>query len=137
ETELIATSPTMKQNHWRVAITTTNRFYVGTVEHGHIQLKDEFERVPMPKSTLLDIAKADKNIVAFVYFSLVYRCSTYEYQNITQVSFTDLRDRSKGYYTFITVAQINAKSEITNSYTDWIFSEHKLQKKLYFSENPT
>src|SRR5699024_12627186 len=26
ETELIATSPTMKQNHWRVAITTTNRF---------------------------------------------------------------------------------------------------------------
>lgn len=136
ETEQIATSPTIKQNDWRVAITTTNRFYVGTVEHGHIQLMDEFERVPMPKSTLLDIAKADKNIAAFLSFSPVYRWEINEYDNFTEVRFTDLRYRSKGYYPFIAVAQIDTNREITNSYTGWIFSEHKLQKKLYFSENP-
>src|SRR5699024_3948217 len=34
-TERIATSPTMKQNDWRVAITTFDKFTVGSVENGH------------------------------------------------------------------------------------------------------
>src|SRR5699024_4407009 len=92
-TEQIATSPTMKQNHWRVAITTKDRFYVGTVEHGHIQLMDEFERVSLPKSKILDLAKTDKNISAFLSFSPVYRWEIHEYEHFTEVRFIDLRYR--------------------------------------------
>src|SRR5699024_11357600 len=57
DTKFIATSPTIKQNEWRVAISTTDRYYVGTVVHGHIQLYDEFERVPVPNIKLMDKAK--------------------------------------------------------------------------------
>src|SRR5699024_10673092 len=106
-TESIATSPTMKQNHWRVAITTKDRFYVGTVEHGHIQLMDEFEWVELPNSKILDLAKTDKNLSAFLSFSPVYRWEVNEYEHFTEVRFTDLRYRSKGYYPFVAVVQID------------------------------
>jgi inner membrane protein len=136
-TEQIATSPTMKQNHWRIAITTKDRFYVGTVEHGHIQLMDEFERVALPNSKILNLAQTDKNISAFLSFSPVYRWEINEYDHFIEVRFTDLRYRSRGYYPFVAIAHIDYDDHITNSYTGWIFSEHKLQKKLLFGENPT
>src|SRR5690625_2826714 len=136
-TEQVATSPTMKQNHWRVAITTTERFYVGKVEHGHIQLMDMFERVAVPKSKIIDIAKEDKNIAAFLSFSPVYRWQVIEYEDFTEVRFTDLRYRNKGYYPFVAVVQIDHHLQVKNSYTGWIFSEHKLQKKLYLDRKST
>jgi len=136
-TEQVATSPTMKQNFWRVAIITKDRFYVGTVENGHIQLMDEFERVPLPKSKIIDIAKTDKNIAAFLSFSPVYRWQIIENDRFTEVRFIDLRYRSKGYYPFVAVAQIDENLEVINSYTGWIYSEQKLQKKLFFGDNPT
>ena len=131
-TEQVATSPTMKQNDWRVAITTKDRFYVGTVENGHIQLMDEFERITTAKIEIIDIAKTDKNIQAFLSFSPVYRWEIIEYDYFTEVRFIDLRYRSKGYYPFVAVAQIDEKFNIINSYTGWIFSEQKLQQKLYY-----
>src|SRR5699024_12013654 len=72
DTKFIATSPTIKQNEWRVAVSTTDRYYVGTVVHGHIQLYDEFERVPVPNITLMHKAKQDKNISPFLSFSTIY-----------------------------------------------------------------
>jgi len=134
-TEKIATSPTMKQNHWRVAITTKDRFFVGTVEHGHIQLMDEFERVELPKSSILQLAKTDKNISAFLSFSPVYRWEINEYDQFTEVRFTDLRYRSKGYYPFVAVVQIDSDLNIISSYTGWIYSEKKLKRKLHVGEN--
>src|SRR5699024_5362879 len=89
-TEQVATSPTMKQNHWRVAITTTERFYVGTVEHGHIQLMDMFERVAVAKSKIIDIAKEDKNTADLLSFSPAYPWQVIEYEHSTKVRFTDL-----------------------------------------------
>src|SRR5699024_2155814 len=71
--ENITTSPTMKQNFWRITVTTTERFYVGTVENGHIKILDEFEKVPLPELPIIDVAKEDKNISAFLSFSPVYR----------------------------------------------------------------
>lgn len=136
-TEQVATSPTLKQNYWRVAITTKDRFYVGTVENGHIQLMDEFERIDLPKSEIIEIAKTDKNIEAFLSFSPVYRWEIIEYERYTEVRLIDLRYRSKGYYPFVAVAQIDANLKVINSYTGWIFSEQKLQKKLFFGDNPT
>src|SRR5699024_3441145 len=136
-TEHVATSPTMKQNNWRVAITTEDRFYVGSVENGHIQLMDEFERIPLPKSKIIEIAKTDKNIEAFLSFSPVYRWEITENERFTEVRFIDLRYRSKGRYPFVAVAQIDPHLNIINSYTGWIYSEQKLQKKLLFGDSPT
>src|SRR5699024_6250868 len=136
-TEYVATSPTIKQNHWRVAIKTDTRFYVGTVENGHIQLFDEFERVPLPNTKLIEVAKTDKNIAAFLSFSPIYRWEITENERYTEVRLIDLRYRSKGYYPFVAVVQIDNDLTILNSYTGWIFSEGTLQKKLLFGDSPT
>lgn len=136
-TEYVATSPTIKQNYWRVAISTDKRYYVGTVENGHIQLFDEFERVPLPKSALINVAKTDKNIAAFLSFSPIYRWEINEKERYTEIRLIDLRYRSKGRYPFVAVVQIDANLTILNSYTGWIFSERTLQKKLLFGDSPT
>src|SRR5699024_1459060 len=82
---------TIKQHELRVSVSTTDRYYVGTVVHGHIQLYDEFERVPVPNIKLMDKAKQDKNISAFLSFSPIYRWEITEYENYDEVRFTDLR----------------------------------------------
>lgn len=134
-TEFVATSPTMKQNYWRVAIKTHDRFYVGTVENGHIQLFDEFENIPLPKTKLIEVAKTDKNIAAFLSFSPIYRWELSENERYTELRLIDLRYRSKGYYPFVAVVQIDEQYRILNSYTGWIYSERNLQKKLLFGDS--
>ncbi|WP_284141577.1 MULTISPECIES: metal-dependent hydrolase [unclassified Virgibacillus] len=134
DTEQVATSPTMKQNFWRVAITTKDHFYVGIVENGHIEIIDEFEKIPLPNSEMIELACTDKNISAFLSFSPVYRWEINAYDDFTEVRFIDLRYRSKGYYPFVAVVQISDNKEIMSSYTGWIFSEHKLKRKLYVED---
>ncbi|OZU87764.1 hypothetical protein CIL03_15475 [Virgibacillus indicus] len=135
-TEQIATSPTIKQNYWRVAITTDSKFYVGAVENGHIEIVDEFNKVPLPDSTIMELAQKDKNISAFLSFSPVYRWEINDYDDFTEVRFIDLRYRSKDYYPFVAVVQIDDNMRIMSSYTGWIFSENKLQNKLHVEESP-
>lgn len=134
--EKITTSPTIKQNYWRITITTSDRFYVGTVENGHIKIIDEFERIPFPDLPIIDVAKADKNISAFLSFSPVFRWEINDFDDFTEIRFIDLRYRSKGHYSFVAVAQIDDNMRIMTSYTGWVFSEHKLQSKLYIGDNP-
>lgn len=134
--EKITTSPTIKQNYWRITITTSERFYVGTVENGHIQIIDEFEKVSLPDLPIIEIAQEDKNISAFLSFSPVYRWEINDYDDFTEIRFIDLRYRSKGHYSFVAVAQIDDNMRIMSSYTGWVFSEHKLQSKLYIGDNP-
>lgn len=136
ETTEIATSPTIKQNEWRVAITTTNKFYVGAVEHGHIEIIDEFQKIPLPENDLMEMAKDDKNVSAFLSFSPVYRWEINDFDDFTEVRFIDLRYRSNQYYPFVAVVQIDDNMRKMNSYTGWIFSEHKLQRKLDVGDNP-
>ncbi|WP_100013318.1 metal-dependent hydrolase [Lentibacillus sediminis] len=136
ETELIATSPTIKQNYWRVAIATEDKYYVGTVENRHIEIVDEFVREPLPDLPVIEKAKTDKNIAAFLNFSPVYRWEINDFDDFTEVRLTDLRYRSNGFYTFVAVVQIDDNMRIMSSFTGWIFSEHKLQSKLYINDNP-
>lgn len=133
--EQIATSPTIKQNIWRVAVTTKDKFYVGSVENGHIEIVDEFKKVPLPKSTLMTLAKKDRNISAFLSFSPIYRWEINDFDDFTEIRFIDLRYRSKEYYPFVAVVQIDDNMRIMSSYTGWIFSEQKLQSKLYVGDN--
>lgn len=137
DTQFVATSPTIKQNDWRVAIKAEDYFYVGYVEDGHIQIIDEFPRIPLPDNEIFDVAIKDLNISAFLSFSPIYRWEISKQKHFTEIRFIDLRYRAKGYYPFVAVVHIDSNLNIISSYTGWIFSEHKLQNKLFTSDNLT
>src|SRR5699024_4827876 len=123
-TEVI-TSPTWRQNEWRVAITTKDQFHVGTVKNGHITIVDTFRKKPLPQTEVIEKSKEDRNISAFLSFSPMYRWETVEYSSVTEVRYIDLRYRSKGHYPFVAVVKIDAQKKIVSSYTGWIFSDRK------------
>ncbi|MFD2656495.1 metal-dependent hydrolase [Gracilibacillus thailandensis] len=133
--EQIATSPTIKQNVWRIALTTNQHFFVGKVKDGHIEIDDKFYRVPLPDDPVMKFAMKDKNISAFLSFSPIYRWEINMYDDFTEVRFIDLRYRSEGHYPFVAVVQIDDNMRIMNSYTGWVFSEKKLQDKLNLDGN--
>ncbi len=133
--EQIATSPTIKQNVWRIALTTDQHFFVGKVKDGHIEIDDKFYRVPLPDEPIIKFAMKDKNISAFLSFSPIYRWEINMYDDFTEVRFIDLRYRSEGHYPFVAVVQIDDNMRIMNSYTGWVFSEKKLQDKLNLDGN--
>ncbi|MEC1439799.1 metal-dependent hydrolase [Bacillus sonorensis] len=129
--EEIIISPTMKFRQWRIAVKAKSAFYVGRSIDGNVVIVDTFNRVPVPESSVMKAAKQDKNISAFLSFSPVYKWEIDTYQDHYEVRFIDLRYRSKGHYPFVAIAHIDRDTmELITSYTGWIFSEEKLQKKL-------
>jgi inner membrane protein len=128
--ERIITVPTFRFREWHLAITAKDCFYVGRAKNGHIHILDQFEKCPLPDDPVIEAAKKDENIAAFLSFSPVYRWELREYNDHYEVRFTDLRYRSKGYYPFVAIAQLDRDLNIVSSYTGWIFSEGKLRKKL-------
>ena len=130
EVEKIIISPTMKFRRWRVAIITRSHFYVGRSLNGKLTILDEYDRVPVPQTAIIQAAEEDENISAFLSFSPVYRWEVDEYTDHYEVKFIDLRYRSKGHYPFVAIVQLDQNLNIVSSYTGWIFSEEKLRKKL-------
>ncbi|UOQ84589.1 metal-dependent hydrolase [Gracilibacillus salinarum] len=126
----IATSPTTKQNIWRICFTTDQHFFVGHIKEGHIEIDDKFYQIPIPDDPLMNLALKDKNVSAFLSFSPIYRWEINMYDDFNEVRFVDLRYRSDGHYPFVAVVQIDENMKIMNSYTGWVFSEEKLQNKL-------
>lgn len=130
EIETIIISPTMKFRQWRIAVTTAHAFYVGRSLDGHVVILDTFNRVPVPETDVMKAAKQDENIAAFLSFSPVYRWEVDTFKDHYEVRFIDLRYRSKGHYPFVAIVHLSHDLELLSSYTGWIFSEEKLQKKL-------
>lgn len=128
----IIIAPTMRFHHWKIAITNHNQFFVGRSENGHFRILDTFNRIPVPDTPVLNAAKKDKNLSAFLSFSPVYRWEVDEYDHYYEVRYIDLRYRSNNRYPFVAVVQLDLNLHILNSYTGWIFSEKKLRKKLNF-----
>ncbi|MBM7693605.1 inner membrane protein [Peribacillus deserti] len=126
----IIISPTLRFHRWRIAILTEKHFYVAKSHNRALTILDTFERIPLPDSKVLNAAKHDKNLSAFLSFSPVYRFEIKEGKDISEVRFIDLRYRSNGYYPFVAVVHLDRDLNIINSYTGWIFSEEKLRKKL-------
>lgn len=138
DAQIIATSPTMKQAFWRVAITAPDRFYVGKVENWQLRIIDEFERKPLPDNELIEVAREDKNIAAFLSFSPVFTWEVNMYDDFTELRLIDLRyHNSAQHYPFKAVVQIDDNNQVMSSYTGWIFSEQKLQRKLVTDDNPS
>ncbi|TKD68340.1 metal-dependent hydrolase [Pseudalkalibacillus hwajinpoensis] len=126
----IIVSPTISWSRWHIAVKSESNFYVARADGTTITVQDEFERVPVPKTPVLESAKEDPNLSAFLSFSPVYRWEIEEKEAGYEVRFIDLRYRNKGHYPFVAVVQMEDQLEITSSYTGWVYSEDTLRKKL-------
>ncbi|KIL47249.1 metal-dependent hydrolase [Jeotgalibacillus soli] len=135
EAENIIIAPTMRFYQWRIAAETKEHFYVGRAYGRSITIHDKFKRIPVPETDVLNKAKTDKNISAFLSFSPIYRWELVESDDQYEVRFIDLRYRSNDHYPFVAVVQMDKDLNILSSYTGWIFSEEKLQRKLDFLPN--
>ncbi|MBT2658968.1 metal-dependent hydrolase [Bacillus sp. ISL-18] len=128
-TEVII-APTMRFHQWRIAAMNEKEFFVGRSVNQHVEILDRFIRVPVPNTPVIEAAKKDKNLSAFLSFSPVYRWEVDEYSDFYEVRFIDLRYRSNGHYPFVAVVQLDFDLQPISSYTGWVFSEKKLRKKL-------
>lgn len=126
----IIISPTLRFHQWKIAVMNKHQFFVGKSDKKRVHILDQFNRVAIPETPVLDAAKKDHNLDAFLSFSPVYRWEVDEYSDHYEVRFIDLRYRSKDYYPFVAVVQLDNNLNIITSYTGWIFSEEKLRKKL-------
>ncbi|WP_160725440.1 metal-dependent hydrolase [Bacillus sp. USDA818B3_A] len=128
-TEIII-APTMRFHQWRIAAMNKEEFFVGRALNNNIEILDKFIRIPVPNTPVIEAAKKDKNLSAFLSFSPVYRWEVDEYTDFYEVRFIDLRYRSNGHYPFVAVVQLDRDLNPISSYTGWVFSEKKLRKKL-------
>ncbi len=131
----IIISPTFRFNHWHIAVTTDDYFYVARSTDNELMIQDKFEKCPVPETPVMKAAMKDENISAFLSFSPVYRWEIEEFNDHYEVRFIDLRYRSKDYYPFVAIVQLDQNLNIISSYTGWIFSEEKLRKKLELLPN--
>lgn len=134
--EEIFVAPTMSFFQWRVAASTKEAHYVGRAYGRSVTIYDKFDRLPLPtEEKVVKVAMTDSNMRAFTSFSPTYRWVIEELKDGGyEVRLIDLRYRSKGYYPFVAVVHLDEEYDILNSYTGWIFSEQKLQKKLHIEK---
>ncbi|ATP41855.1 hypothetical protein CSE16_18520 [Solibacillus sp. R5-41] len=129
--EFVIIAPTMRFFHWRIAAKSKTHYYVGRAYRRTVNIYDKFEIHPIPKTELVETALKDPNMAAFLSFSPLYRWEISELENgLTELRLIDLRYRSNDRYPFVAVAHMDENLAIVNSYTGWIFTEDKLQKKL-------
>ncbi|AQQ52495.1 metal-dependent hydrolase [Planococcus lenghuensis] len=132
DAEEIIVAPTLRFLQWRIAAVSKNHYYVGRAYGRSITLYDKFHKKPIPQSPLVEAALEDHNMAAFLSFSPIYRWEIRKVDDLYEMRLIDLRYRSNDYYPFVAVATLNDEYEVISSYTGWIFSEDKLQKKLDF-----
>ena len=129
--EFVIVAPTLRFFYWRVAAASKTHYYVGRAYRRSITIYDKFEIHPLPRTQLVDVVMKDPNFDSFIHFSPLYRWEIAELENgLTELRLIDLRYRSNNRYPFVAVAHVDEELNIVNSYTGWIFSEDKLQKKL-------
>ncbi|RPF50547.1 metal-dependent hydrolase [Aquisalibacillus elongatus] len=130
DVEKVVTQPTIRHNIWRIAVVTKDHFYVARSENGHIRIQDKFDRKKLPDSAEMNAALQDKNVRSFINFSPVYRYEIERFDDYIEIRFIDLRYRAKDRYPFVAVVAMDRFYNIITSYTGWVYSEDKLQKKL-------
>ncbi|CAM4337658.1 membrane protein [Bacillus manliponensis] len=135
DVEQVIISPSYRFYQYHLAIVTKKYYYVARFRRGHVMVYDKFERVPLPNNKVIAAAKQDENISAFLSFSPVYRWDIFDHTDHYEVRFIDLRYRSKDFYPFVAIVQLDHDLNIISSYTGWIFSEEKLRKKLELLPN--
>ncbi|AWE08736.1 hypothetical protein DCE79_15840 [Lysinibacillus sp. 2017] len=129
--EFVIVAPTINFFQWKIAAKSKTHFYVGRAYGRSVNIYDKFKIEPIPKTKLVEKALKDPNLDAFLSFSPLHRWEIAELENgLMELRLIDLRYRSKDRYPFVAVAHLDDNLQIVNSYTGWIFTEEKLQKKL-------
>ncbi|KHF41290.1 metal-dependent hydrolase [Halalkalibacter okhensis] len=127
----IFVSPTIRWNQWHVVIRTPDIMFVTESRNHKIEYFEQYSFDPIPDIPVINAARKDPNLSAFLSFSPSYRWEVEDKEdNVTEVRFVDLRYRSKGHYPFVAIVQLDQDLNILSSYTGWVFSEETLQKKL-------
>ena len=124
--------PTLHFSQWRIIAVTENAYYVGRSFQGNIIFYDRFNREEYLPNEIFMSIKHDKNFKAFTFFSSIYR---YELTSLDRETFElryiDLRYLKEGHYPFVCLMHLDKETyEVTHSYTGWVFTEDKLQRKL-------
>lgn len=123
-------APTIRFYEWRVAIQTNTHDYIGRSYKRSVNFSDRFERIPFPDDIYMMFAKDDPNFKAFINFSSIYRWTITQVEDGYQLRFIDLRYLKNGHYSFVAILGLDHSYHVTHSYTGWVFSEDKLQRKL-------
>ena len=125
-------APTIRFMEWRVAIQTENHDYVGRSYGRNIVFSDKSERHSFPSNDLMQFVEDDKNIKTFLNFSSIYRWQARKLDDdTTEIRLIDLRYLKNGHYSFVAIAHLDEFMNIDHSYIGWVFSEDKLQRKLF------
>ena len=125
-------APTIKFHVWRVAIQTDKHDYVGVSKWKNVDFTDKVKRQSMTPDSILWKVKGNKDIYTFLNFSSIYRWQTTPLDDgTTEIRLMDLRYLNKGGYSFVAIAHLTLENEIDHSYIGWVFSEDKLQRKLF------
>lgn len=123
-------APTIRFFEWRVGVETNRHYYIGRSYGRNISFSDKFKYDPYPSEKLMEYAQKDPNLKAFLSFSSIYRWTVEEKLDGQELRFIDLRYLKDGHYSFVAILNLDHHHHVTHSYTGWVFSEDKLQKKL-------
>lgn len=131
DAERIILSPTSHFFQYRVAANSSTHHYVGRAYGRSITIYDKFPIKPLPDTPVFKAVLEDPNFKTFVSFSPLYRWELTDFEDdLIEVRLIDLRYRSNNHYPFVAIAHLTKDYKIVKSFTGWIFSEDKLQKKL-------
>jgi inner membrane protein len=124
--------PTVHFFEWRVVVVAQNSYYVGRSFRGNIIFYDRFNIEDKLPEALFNSIKKDENFKAFTFFSSIYRYETTKIdKDMIEVRYIDLRYLKEGHYPFVCILNVEqSTNKVVHSYTGWVFTENKLQKKL-------
>ncbi|UTR07689.1 metal-dependent hydrolase [Alkalihalobacillus sp. LMS6] len=127
----IFVSPTIRWHKWHLVIRTPDMLYVAQSKDRVIHFFESYTFDPIPTDPVMQAARSDKNLAAFLSFSPTYRWEMEATdEGGYEVRFVDLRYRSNGYYPFVAIVKMDERLNIITSYTGWVYSEETLRKKL-------
>lgn len=128
--EEVIVTPTLNWSKWHIAVKTKDKFYVAHAKKMQLSILDVYSRKPIPDTPVMNAAKQDPNLSAFLSFSPVYRWEIEQKNDGYEVRFIDLRYRSKGHYPFVAVVKLDNDLNTIQSYTGWYYNHKRLKKKL-------
>lgn len=126
----IFVSPSFRWNVWHLVIRTPEKLYVAESRKHQINFFETYPFEPIPDDPIINKARKDDNLSAFLSFSPTYRWEVDQSEDSYEVRFIDLRYRSKGHYPFVAIVQLDKDLNIISSYTGWVYSEETLKRKL-------
>lgn len=123
-------SPTYRWSQWHVVIRTPEHLYVAESRKNKFKFFETYPFEPIPDDPIINAARKDDNLAAFLSFSPTYRWEVTNNNGMWEVKFIDLRYRTKGHYPFVAIVHLNEDLKIISSYTGWVYSEETLKRKL-------